>query len=106
MGFNPCVLSDHASYLIELRIDSPSTSYAWKLNPFWLTVVPDLEGAGTEWYLFFQANRDTAPFKVVWDSFKFHARMVLSQCISRYRKTSSQVIRQAEQSYAEAKRVH
>lgn len=53
VGFNPCILSDHASYWIELRFDPPPLSYTWKLNPLWLTVVPDLEEAGTEWDIFF-----------------------------------------------------
>ena len=104
VGFNPRALSDHSSYWIELRIDSPPTSYTWRLNPFWLTVVPDLEGAGSEWDFFFQTNRGTAPFGVVWDSFKSHARLILSQRISRYRKTSSLVVSQAEQSLVEAER--
>lgn len=82
----------------------PPQTYNWKLNPFWLIAVPDLGEAGIEWDFFFQTNRDTAPFGVIWDSFKSHARMVLSQRISRYRKTSSQVIRQAEQSIADAEK--
>lgn len=34
VGFNPRILSDHAPYWAEIRLDSPPTTYTWKLNPF------------------------------------------------------------------------
>lgn len=79
VGFNPRILSDHAPYWAELWLDSPPAFYTWKPNPFWLSVVPDIGVAGAEWEVFFQTNRDTASFDMVWDSFKSHARMILSQ---------------------------
>lgn len=33
-GFSPRILSDHAPYWIEVKVSSPSFSYAWRLNPF------------------------------------------------------------------------
>lgn len=96
VGFNPRVLSDHAPYWITLRTDPSPKTYTWKLNPFWLTVIPELEDVGAEWEFFFQTNKDTAPFEMIWGAFKSYARMLLSQRISRYRQNSSQVVRQAE----------
>lgn len=48
VGFNPRVLSDHASYWITLRLNSLPATYNWNLNLFWLTVVPALGEAATE----------------------------------------------------------
>lgn len=97
VGFYPRTLSDHAPYWVVLKFDSPLNTYTWKLSPFWLSVVPGLDEIGVEWDIFFQTNRNSAPFEVVWDSFKSHAHMTLAQRITKYKKNSSHALKQAEQ---------
>lgn len=104
VGFSPRVLSDQAPYWITLLLRSPPPSHMWRLNPSWLIVIPDLAGVRNEWE-FFSVNRDSAPFEIVWDSFKFHARTVLSKRISRYKISSKWLLHHAEEHMVEMERV-
>lgn len=100
-GMSPRILSDHTPCWIELEAGSPSSSFTWRLNPFWLSAVPGLEVMGEEWEFFFRVNTGTAPLDIVWDMFKTHARMLLAQKITRHKHTSNDVIRQAELAMAD-----
>lgn len=96
-GFDVRVLSDHSPYWIRLQLPSPSITRIWRLNPFWLTILPDLDGLQHEWDHYFSTNDGTALTGSTWEAFKMHARMILSTRINRHKATSKQLISQAEE---------
>lgn len=96
-GFDARVLSDHSPYWIRLRMPSPSITRIWRLNPFWLTILPDIENLQCEWDHYFNINDGTTLTGSTWEAFKMHARMILSTRINRHKVASKQLISQAEE---------
>lgn len=97
VGFDTRVLSDHSPYWIKLRLPNPPAARVWRLNPFWLNVLTDLDSVQLELDHFFRRNDGSASFRSVWEAFKMHARMILSTRINRHKATSKHLLGQAEE---------
>lgn len=87
-GIGPRILSDHAPYWVELKPYNNPPLLNWRLNPFWLTILPDTDRLAMEWGFFFNNNAATSSPLTVWETFKIHARMLLTEYISRFRRDS------------------
>lgn len=96
-GFDARVLSDHSPYWIKLQMPSSSITRVWRMNPFWLTILLDLDGLQSKWEQFFRTNDGTALTGSTWEAFKMHACMVLSTRITRHKAISKHLIWQAEE---------
>lgn len=104
--FGPRLLSDHAPYWITLtfHIDKPPTS--WRLNPFWLTLLPEDDDLSAEWETFFLENTSTASFPIVWETFKIHARATLITRINKIKANSSDIYERAETEFSRIEHIY
>lgn len=57
----------------------------------------DLESIQREWIYFFRTNQKSASVGSIWESFKQHARMILSSRINRHKASYKIVLQQAEE---------
>ncbi|XP_040191922.1 uncharacterized protein LOC120925114 [Rana temporaria] len=83
-GFCSCLLSDHAPYWVTLTPFTSSSTPNWRLNPFWLSILPDTDKLNTD----NNFNCGTAIPLAVWKAFKKYARLLLTEHISRYKQSS------------------
>lgn len=97
VGFGARVLSDHSPYWITLQLPSSPPSRLWRLNPFWLATLTDVEIIQREWSFYFQSNQGSASLRMVWEAFKSHARLTLSTHINRHKASSNNILQQAEE---------
>lgn len=78
----PRVASDHSPGMISIRLRNMPPKTKWRLNPFWLKILPPAPYFLSQWQSFFTDNDGSAPLGVVWDSFKAYARGVMTQAIN------------------------
>lgn len=74
----------------------PLSEHIWRRNPFWLSILSNLDIIQSEWEHFFRTDDGSASAGNVWDAFKLHARMILSTHINRHKATSKVLLRQSE----------
>lgn len=96
VNFGARVPSDHSPYWIDLELKGSTVRSSWRLNPFWLSLLPEAPGLQDEWMHFFTANIGTAGMGTVWETFKTYARLILSNRISKYKHSSNIALTQAE----------
>lgn len=71
-GFSPRSLSDHCPYWATLSLPHKKTPATWRLNPFWLTLLPQDDDIVADWEQYLAINEGTATPQSVWDAFKLH----------------------------------
>ena len=89
--FGPRLLSDHSPYWISLNVPIDKPRRAWRLNPFWLSLLPEDDDLSDEWKSYFETNTGSASAETVWESFKLHARMSLISRINKIKSDSAEV---------------
>lgn len=67
----------------------------WRLNPFWLTMLPEDDNLTIDWGQYFLNNEGIASPPVGWDAFKMHIRSTLITKINRLKRTSEMALTQA-----------
>lgn len=96
-GFDTRVLSDHSPYWITLSLPaSPPMVRIWRLNPFWLSTLSDLDANQSELEHYFCTNDGSALVGTVWEAFKIHDYVILSMHINRHKATSKLLLHGAE----------
>lgn len=103
-GFSPRSLSDHCPYWAMLSVPHNRPPTSWRLNPFWLTLLPEEDDLSTEWGNYFHINEGSASVQVVWEAFKKHARMILTNRINNLKRGSESAIIKAEESLRDAEK--
>lgn len=69
-AFCPRLLSDHSPYWMTLTAPVDKPPRPWRLNPFWLSLLPDDDELVNTWKLYFTENDQSASPSAVWESFK------------------------------------
>lgn len=95
VSFGPRLLSDHSFYSITLSVSLAKQKRTWRLNPFWLSLLPEDDMLEVEWTRFFTDNEHSAPAPVVWDTFKLHVRAVLTSRINQIKTNSAEALDKA-----------
>lgn len=90
--FYPRLLSDHSPYWVTLSIPIDKPPPLWRLNPFWLSLLSEDDELIHSWTNFFTENAGSASPDMVWESFKLHARMILTSRINRFKADSIAVL--------------
>lgn len=91
-GIAPRALSDHSPRWITVSILRVVPIHIWRLNPFWLSVVPDLEGIARELHYILNNPKTTETVPLAWDVFKNQARRILSSRINRFKQSSKLIL--------------
>lgn len=106
-AFCPRLLSDHSPYWTTLSIPIDKPRKPWRLNPFWLTLLPEDNDLQNIWEHYFTENDQTASFSAIWDSFKIYIRTTISSLINKIKADSADTFNRAvtelnttEQEYA------
>ena len=81
-AYEPRVLSDHSPFWVRLDATVATGRSLWKVNPFWLTLLPSPDGTVGLLQEYWQLNRGTAGAGVVWDTLKAFLRGCLIKEIS------------------------
>lgn len=95
VSFEPRLLSDHSPYSITISLPLNNPPRAWRLNPFWLTLLPEDDSLVMEWNRFFSENDHSASVTAVWDTFKLHARATLISRINLIKTKSVEALDEA-----------
>lgn len=72
--YEPRHVSDHSPFWVELALPTTPQHFSWKLNPFWLTLIPDPDPIPELLTSFFLYNIDSADIGMVWDTAKAFLR--------------------------------
>lgn len=73
-AYEPRLLSDHSPFWIWLDVTATSNRPLWKVNPFWLTLLPSTDRTRGALREFLHFNRGSASAAVVWDTLKAFLR--------------------------------
>lgn len=67
-AYEPCLLSEHSAFWVKIDVVAQETRLLWQINPFWLTLLPSLDGIPSASGEFLRFDRGSARAAVVWDS--------------------------------------
>lgn len=73
-AYEPRLLSDHSPFWVRLAIVDSTTHPLWRVNPFWLTFIPESDVIPKALSEFIQLNKNSASAAIVWDSLKAFLR--------------------------------
>lgn len=91
-GFAPRILSDHSPCWLTASLRSASPDRHWRLNPHWLSLLPDHDSITRELLFFFEKTQRPYALNTHWDDFKNHARRILSSRINRLKRESNTIL--------------
>lgn len=89
-----------SSLLLDCRMQVYPWGHSWiivlvgprwhyhRLNPFWLTLLPEDDDILTDWEHYFKDSKGSAYLHTAWDAFKLHARSTLATRINWMKRTS------------------
>lgn len=73
-AYEPRLLSDHSPFWVWLDTTGMLGRPLWKVNPYWLTLFPQVDRTREALWEFLQFNRGSASAVVVWDTLKAFLR--------------------------------
>lgn len=95
VAFCPRLLSDHSPYWITISTSTTRPPRAWRLNPFWLSLLPEDDILVNTWKQYFLENERSASPSVVWEMFKVHVRATMISSINKLKADSAAAIDKA-----------
>lgn len=67
-------MSDHSPFTIDLQLGAVRGKSLWKLNPFWLSLLPDPDPIPELLTSFFRQNIGSTDMAMVWEAAKAYLR--------------------------------
>lgn len=95
-------ISDHSPLTIDVRMGATRGNNLWKLNPFWLTLLPDPDPLPIALISFFKQNVGSTSIDTVWEAAKaFLCGQVIKEILyikTNTKKWENQLITDAQSS--------